>query len=135
MIILFYEGCTLDEVRAFRELEGEVFDFGEGEMKIEGWLGSEDAYYEMCLPEESGYNDEMEEYYYPKCQSKTKKKVKYKINHYTRKQIDKVKFDKLSNIGWWIVQDKGTHKIIRKAKNVGNYSNYRKLYDYWYEVF
>lgn len=148
---MFYEGCTIDEIRAFRELEGEVFDFGEGEMKIDGWYGSEDAYYEICLPEESGYNFEMEEYYHPK--SKPKIKHKYRLYKYHRKQIDKKKLEKLSKVGWWIVSDKGTHKTrcyysgrratikkisnkkVRKYKNLGNFANYRRVYDYWYELF
>ena len=41
---MFYEGCTIEEIKAFRELENEVFDFGEGPMEIEGLLGSEDVY-------------------------------------------------------------------------------------------
>lgn len=36
---MFYEGCTIEEIRAYRELESETFDFGEGEMKIDGWYG------------------------------------------------------------------------------------------------
>ena len=52
---MFYEGCTIDEIRAYRELEDETFNFGEGDMRIEGWYGFEDVYYKMCLPEESEY--------------------------------------------------------------------------------
>jgi len=148
---MFYEGCTIDEIRAYRESESEVFDFGEGEMKMDGWYGSEDAYYEMCLPEESGTNLEMDEYYCTK--PRLKKRHKYRLHKYYRKQIGKKKLEKLSKVGWWIVSDKGTHKTrcyysgrkttikkisnkkVRKYKNLGNYANYRKVYDYWYELF
>ncbi|MGJ0846438.1 hypothetical protein ACR77J_07110 [Tissierella praeacuta] len=147
---MFYEGCTLDEIRAFRELEGEVFNFGEGEMKMEGWYGSEDAYYEMCLPEESGFNYEMKEYCHFK--PKLKQKHKHRLNHYYRKKIDKRKLNRLKGIRWWTVSDRGTHKIrcylssrravvkkmankkVRKYKDVGNGSNYRKTYDYWWQI-
>ena len=84
---MYYEGCTLDEIRAYRELEGEVFDFGEGEMKIEGWYGSEDAYYEMCLPEESGYDEYNQKYNCHK--PKPKKKHKKRLNQYERKKLTK----------------------------------------------
>ena len=62
---MFYEGCTIDEIRAFRELEGEAFDFGEGLMDMKN-AESEDAYYEMCLPEESRYDEYNYEYNYRK---------------------------------------------------------------------
>lgn len=149
---MFYEGCTVEEIRAYRELESETFNFGEGDMKIQGWYGSEDAYYEMCLPEECGYNSYMEEYYQsPKV--KLKKGKKHKLNYYARKQIGRKKLDKLyDEAGWWTVCDKGTHKVrcyigsskhhkkysnkkVRQYKGyIGSGSSYRKLYDYWWEV-
>ena len=148
---MYYEECTLNEIRAYRELEGEVFDFGEGEMKIEGWYGSEDAYYEMCLPEESGYDEYNQEYNYHK--HEPKKKYKKRLNQYERKKIDKIKLDKLSKIRWWAVWDNGKYKSrcylsdrrkfakkmankkIRQYKgDIGNGSCYRKIYDYWWEV-
>lgn len=148
---MFYEGCTLEEIRAFRELEKEVFDFGEGDMKIEGWYGSEDAYYEMCLPEECRYNIKTPSPLYSKSKSKTNKK--YRPNHHARKQVEKKKLDKLYNTSaWWAVIDKNTHKkrnyilngkycrkysnrcVRRYRKEIGNGGNYRKLYDYWWEV-
>ena len=45
---MFYEGCTTEEIRAYRELEGQIFDFGQGKMKMKS---SEDIYYKMCLLE------------------------------------------------------------------------------------
>lgn len=143
---MFYEGCTLDEIRTYRELEDETFDFGEGKMKIEGWYGSEDAYYEMCLSEECGDI----EY---KTNKKPKKKKKTKLNQYARKQICKKKLNKLYNYVWWAVgcrdkykkryylsgkkkfAKKRTNKKIRRYKgNVANGSGYRKMYDYWWSI-
>lgn len=49
---MFYEGCTLQEVKAYRELDGKPFDFGEGLIYPSNAMGSEDAYYEMTLQDE-----------------------------------------------------------------------------------
>lgn len=159
-MIMFYEGCTIDEIIAYRELENETFDFGEGKMKMEGLLGSEDAYYEMCIPNEScyinydkfefNYNTDQYEYIYH--EPKSKKKIR--LTQYYKKQIDQNKMNKLRKYGWWIVSDKGlykkrcyyserkfiakriTNKKIRKYKGeIGNGNCYRKIYDYWWNVF
>ena len=58
--ILFYEGCTVEEIEAYRDLESATFDFGEGSMKIEGWYGSEDAYYEMDI--QNHYENQLNNY-------------------------------------------------------------------------
>jgi hypothetical protein len=42
-----YEGCILEEVRIYRELQNEPFDFGSG--MIDNSNGGEEAYYEMAL--------------------------------------------------------------------------------------
>lgn len=148
---MFYEGCTIDEIRAYRDLESEVFDFGEGEMRIEGWYGSEDAYYEMCLPEESGWDEYYYEHFYHKY--KPKPKLKYKASRYCKKQKYKQRLEKLCHIRWWAVTDMNTHKrrcymsgrrkYARKQSNkkvrnyksgISNGGNYRKVYDFWWEV-
>lgn len=145
--MFFYDGCTLDEIRAFRKLESEVFDFGKGRMRMDGWYGSEDAYYEMCLPEECGYI-EYKTYKKPK---KSKKKVR--LNKYARKQIDKRKLNKLHTITWWGVWNKGKYKkrcyLSRRRKwakrrtntKIRNYKGYirnggeyRKYHEYWWEI-
>ncbi len=142
--MFFYDGCTLDEIRAFRKLESEVFDFGKGRMRMDGWYGSEDAYYEMCLPEECGYI----EY---KTYEKPKKKIR--LHQYYRNQIDKKKLNKLYNITWWAVWNKGEYKKrcylsrrrkwakkrtntkIRNYKDyIGNGGEYRKHHEYWWEI-
>lgn len=147
---MFYEGCTIDEIRAYRELESETFDFGEGKMKMEGWYGSEDAYYEMCLPEEC---KNYKEYHH----KRSIKKHKYPLNRYAKKQITKNRLQYLKQYGsWWTVSNaKGylrrcyvdenhitkklkrhSNKKVRKYKyglKNGNY--YRKVFDYWWELF
>jgi len=42
-----YEGCTREEIQAYRELQNEHFDFGTGLIVPEN--GGEEAYYEMAL--------------------------------------------------------------------------------------
>lgn len=61
---MFYEGCTLEEIKAYRDLDGEPFDFGEGLIYPSNTLGSEDAYYEMDLQayEEEAYEQKYQEY-------------------------------------------------------------------------
>lgn len=39
----------LNEIKTWRELDGESFDFGSGEIPNEMLLGSEDSYYEMDI--------------------------------------------------------------------------------------
>ena len=82
---MFYEGCTLDEIRAYRELESETFDFGEGNMKIEGIYGSEDAYYEMSLPEECYCSESLEN------TNNRRRKRRVRLNRHFKKKIDKIK--------------------------------------------
>lgn len=54
-----------EEIKAWSLLEQDVFDFGEGEMRIEGWYGSEDQYYKMDL-------EDLEEYFYiEECKNKS----------------------------------------------------------------
>lgn len=138
----YYEGCTLEEILAFRELESQVFDFGEGSMKMEGLLGSEDAYYEMALETFDDYNDlDLD------CPDEL---IKPKHNHHYMKQKCKRKLEKLDKIAdWWIIEDKGDYKTrnyrrprctkvykrlnnkkIKQAYNLSNGGNYRKVYDY-----
>lgn len=150
MIIIFYEECTLEEVIAYRELESEYFDFGEGLMSPLSGKQSEDAYYEMRIQWEEELQLE-QKYYYINHESKSKRKTR--LNQYARKKICKTKLDKLYNEGgWWTVWDKGTYKIrhyisprakhykkysnkkVRKTKNIGNHGKYRGVYDFWWEV-
>ena len=154
---MFYEGCTFDEIRAYRDLESEIFDFGNGEMKIEGWYGSEDVYLKMSLPEYY-YEPEYEEFIqtYSNHKRNKYKCKKHKLNRYAKKQIDKKKIQKLYSIGfWWTIGKCDTHlyrcykgsrskylkrvsnKVVRKSKVrlSGKGNIYKKLFDYWWELF
>lgn len=150
MIIIFYEECTFEEILAYRELENEYFDFGEGLMRASDGKYSEDAYYEMRIQQEEELRLE-QKYNYVKYEHRPKMKVR--PNQYARKQICKAKLNRLHDEGsWWTVWDKGTHKVrcyisprakhhkkysnkkVRKTQSVGNHGNYRKVYDYWWEV-
>ena len=143
---MFYEECTLNEIRAYRNLESEIFDFGEGEMEIEGWYGSEDAYLSMSLPEYYDYPE-----YYNSINSEDKyKKQKQRLNRYAKKQIDKEKLKKLyplvNNRDNYLYRcyrgsrskylKKLSNKKVRKSKGLSGKSNiYRKVFDYWYKLF
>lgn len=150
MTVIFYEECTFEEILAYRELENEYFDFGEGLMRASDGKDSEDAYYEIRTQWEEELQLEQEYCY---LSHKPKSERKARLNHYARKQICKIKLDRLYNEGsWWTVCDKGTHKIrhyisprakhhkkysnkkVRRTKNIGNHGSYRKVYDYWWEV-
>ena len=141
---MFYEGCTLEEIKAYRELEKQTFDFGQGKMKMEGGYGSEDIYYKMCLLEECKGKRNCK-------QPKAKKKVR--LNKYERKKIDKNKLNKLKELTWWGVCDDGEYLkrlyLSRSRKNAKRFSNrkvrrykggiskgghYRKFYDYWWKI-
>ena len=111
---MYYEGCTLDEIRAYRELESQIFDFGEGEMEIEGWYGSEDAYLSMSLPECCGDDDYDNHINNLNGVSNIQNvnvniniKCNNRSNSYMRKKIDKNKLTKLNKYGkWWTVGDR-----------------------------
>lgn len=54
---MLYEGCTFQEIKAYRELDGQPFDFGEGLIYPSDTMGSEDTYYEMALQEAEEQRD------------------------------------------------------------------------------
>lgn len=139
-----YEGCTVNEVLAFRELEKEVFDFGEGPMKIEGLLGSEDAYYEMYL-----------QVYFHAYNNRDSYNVKVENNKYRRLQIGREKTNKLNKeCSWYVIRKcdgylkrdyrgkrsgylkKEANKKVRKYKGpINNGGAYKKIYPFWYNLF
>lgn len=153
----------LQEIKAYRELESHEFNFNGIILKNtnEYNLGSEDAYYEMDIQS----LEEILEYWDNNSSNTTKKykKFKIKLNKHSRKQITKDKLLKLNNYGkWWTtyeqINDEGksyiircyignnknsrttyhkkkANKKVRKYKGMLKRSNYRKIYDYWWEVF
>lgn len=109
---------------------------------------SEDVYYKMCLQDR--YEEEYERYYHTPSYTK---QTKQQPNQYARKQIGKKRLNKLYGCsGWWVIHNKGeykkkcyinsskyhkrySNKKVRRYKNfIGNGGDYRKLYDYWWEV-
>lgn len=159
---MFYEDCTLEEILAYRELESATFNFGDGDIKMEGLFGSEDVYYKMNIRMhlESLYSPSLQSYYDKEYNGINKNsKTRRKRNNHFNKKFEKRKLNKLSKTSsWWVITDKGTHKtryylsqgsrINRKKlakrqtnkrirhhkKDINNGSYYKKFYDYWWEV-
>jgi hypothetical protein len=142
------------EIEAYRALESETFDFGEGEMRNDGEynLGSEDAYYEMEIQNIKDALLDLE-YEHP---NKQETKNNNRLNRYHRKKVGKRKLKKLTNYNWWSAyydEDAGYYKRCylsgRKgfAKRCSNKkvrkelkfplrgSGYKKCFDYWWTVF
>ena len=101
---MFYEDCTIEEILAYRELENETFNFGEGDMQMEGLLGSEDVYYRICLQihSENLYASSLLSYYGKEYKS-LNEAVKEKFKHDKEKEelfnyfFDEDKKGKVSN--------------------------------------
>lgn len=143
----YYEGCTLKEIMAFRNLESEIFDFGQGPMKMEGLLGSEDAYYEMAIQDilDSEVNDELDN-----LDDVDNSFIIPKNNHYHHKTKDKLKMKRLYEVAnWWTIGKRDdyyvrkykrprvariykrlSNKKVRQNKNIPSGGSYKKVYDY-----
>ena len=138
------------ELEAYRTLEGVPFDFGTGLIKNDLSFGTEEAYWEM---EQQDLEEIINNCGHEKQESKKKK---YRLNHYKRKRIDRIKKEKLAKISWfpvWYDEDKKqyrhlylsgcrkyakrqTNKIIRNTNNFQlKGSGYRKTFDYWNTLF
>lgn len=147
-----YKDCTLEEVIAYRDLENEVFDFGEGPMEMEGLLGSEDVYYRMFINDNTDRSDEIS--YEEELSELVNQKNKKRLNRYKRKRVTKKKINKLKSIGvWYAISYKSPHlriyrgkrgKYIKKEANktvrryngsISNGGKYRKIYPYWNNLF
>ena len=130
MIQLFYEGCTIEEILAYRELESESFNFGEGDMKMEGLLGSEDVYYRIHLQihSESLYPSSLLPYCDNECNGNYESnKTRKKRNNHFNKTFEKRKLEKINKTSsWWTISDKGTHKT-RCYLSQGKGTNRKKI--------
>lgn len=148
---MFYEGCTEFEIESYRELEGEVFDFGTGQMRMEGLLGSEDAYYEMDLQEHSEIRKQSE---FDTLQDTAKEPAHKENKMWQRKAIDQEKMRKLQERTWEFVWDRGSHlqrsyysrrrKVLLRVSNkkvrkyrgdLVNGSHYKRVYDLYWNLF
>ena len=150
---------ALEEIKAYQELEGLSFDFGNGLIQNDLSYGTEHVYWKMDAKvlEEiiEDWEEDIEWANWLKSQSKKKYK-KQKLNRYYRKTIDKRKLIKLSKTSWWIVYyNEKENRYIRcyysgrksyakwcsdkTVRNSNDFSligaGYRKCFNYWYTVF
>ena len=144
---MFYEECTLEEVIAYRELEGVPFDFGTGLLHWDFIYGTEEAYYKMRIEEELAQKKRT-----PRQISQTSCPTPLPT-YRARKKNDQEKIKRLRKVGWWLtgkqdgyykryyhsrarkVVKRIANKKVRRARDIGNYGNYRKVHDYWWELF
>lgn len=141
----------LEEIKAYRSLEGESFDFGTGLIENELSYGTEEAIWEM---EQQDLEETIK--WWNGNKEHTKRKRKYKLNHYFKKQIDSIKLKQLSKVSWFPVYYSDSKKRYircylsgrrryakwcsnRAVRNRNDFSlkcaGYRKVYDYWWCVF
>lgn len=152
----------LIEIRAYRALQSAPFDFGTGIIYYDDTYGSEDAYYEMYEQELEDYLDGLiwkRRFNYNHPDNIPKKKFKKRLNKYLRKKITLQKYEKLGKIlrhgCYGVYYDKqkqrytriylsGRRKVIRKesekkVRKTNNFkfngSNFKKVHDFWYELF
>lgn len=141
----------LKEIEAYRELDGQDFDFGEGLIINEMSLGSEDAYYEMDI---QMLEDKIMHYDYEDECNKVKSNNKYKLHRRDYKQKEKKRLEFLSKVSWIGVMErsgylqrcyrgkrsahlkKQSNRKIRYYK--GDISSKgrmcHKLFDFWWEL-
>lgn len=140
----------LKEIVAYRELDGEDFDFGTGLIKNEMSFGSEDAYYKMDI-------QTLEEVirYWNYSYQESKEKKKERTHKRYLKQKEKNRIDFLYRVSWSNVVDrkdwkqkvyrgkrssylkKLSNKKIRKYKKglpVKSNTHY-KIFDFWWELY
>lgn len=152
----------LIEIRAYRTLQSAPFDFGAGIIYCDGIYGSEDAYYEMEEQELEDYLYGLigeKRFNYNHSDNIPKKKLRKRLNKYLRKKITLQKYKKLSKslrhswYGIYYSEEKqryiriyfsGSRKVIRKesekkVRRINDFkfkgSNFKKVYDFWYELF
>lgn len=89
----------LEEIKAYRALEGVSFDFGTGLIENDLSYGTEEAIWEM---EQQDLEEIINKW---DGQKFNPKKKKYKINYYDRKQIDRIKLRKLATHVYTIYYD------------------------------
>lgn len=93
----------LNEIEAYRELDGQDFDFGTGLIKNEMSFGSEDAYYEMDVWE----LESIIEYWDHDNPNRKHKKHKKHENKYVRNRKHKDKLWKMVDQQWTNVWKNG----------------------------
>jgi hypothetical protein len=140
----------LIELKAYRSLDGQSFDFGTGLIINEMSYGSEDAYYEMEIQvlEELIGNWET-----ASCSNKRKRKDKKHKRDYEKRE--KIRIKKLSKYNWMLVRKRDgwyqrtyrgkassylkrlSNKKIRRFKGClpkkGNF--HHKIFDFWWSLY
>lgn len=137
-----------EELEAYRTLEGKPFDFGSG-LITDTSKSSETVYWKM---EQREIEDCIEDFNYPP--PKTRKKGR--PNRYERKYAGRKRLQKIPRQVWWIIgfneetmmykryyesgrkgfAKRQSNRKIRHTKDFdANGGMYRKLYDYWWNVF
>jgi hypothetical protein len=144
----------LNEINAYRELDGQDFDFGTGLIVNEMSFGSEDAYYEMDI---WSIESHIEYWDYSSTKNKPKKK---RENKYARNRKYKDKLWKMVDKDWFPVWMNGkwfeegnypkryyrgkrssylkkqSNKKIRQYKGEfepkGN--KFHRVFDFWWEL-
>ena len=150
----------LQEIQAYRELDSAEFNFNGVILRNTGEynLGSEDAYYEMDIEalEEALLLHSEDFQRKLKYINKRNKKYKSRLNKYGRKKITQSKLKKLNQCTWWVTyynENEGYYERCyvsgrkryakycskRKVRHRNDFAlkgnGYRKVYDYWWDVF
>ena len=143
----------LQEVKAYRQLYGQTFGFCE-ELDIENVSNPE---YELLKRDEEILEEMLKNW--DSSKSLVKKQNKYqktkKLKH-QNKTLEQAKLKKIANMAWWPVYYNEeseryircyysrkrkyakicSNKIVRKAQEFSlKGAGYRKLFDYWWEIF
>lgn len=149
----------LVEVKAYRDLQSEPFDFGTG-LITNDCKQSEDAYYEMI---EQDLECWLENYLEPTLEPSLgmEKDLKIRDNRYARKCIEKKILKDLQSKNVYQIYEKTdeetgnkylkisycsrrkrnakkmTNRKLRQSRQAVSLRNgeYRKVFDYWWEVF
>lgn len=137
-----------NELEAYRSLDGKPFDFGCG-LITDDSKGGEDAYWEMA---QQDIEDCLEDLDY----SPPKTRKKSRPNRYERKYTKRKRLEEIHHQAWhpvWYDKEKQMYKRSyysgrkgfakkqsnRKIRHTKDFSTdgggYRKLFDYWGNVF
>lgn len=143
----------LKEIIAYRELDGQDFDFGDGSISNDMSLGSEDAYYEMDI-----YSLECAIEYYEEDHRPVKKAKKQRSNKYARTRQHKDKLKEMVDRSWYPVWESYSPESFPKRYYRGQRSMYlkrlsnkkfrrytgevlkkgnthRRVFDFWWELY
>ncbi len=141
----------LKEIEAYRELDGQDFDFGNGLIINKMSLGSEDAYYEMDI---QVLEDKIANWEYKNRHNKPRNNSKYKLHRRVYEQKEKKRLEFLSKVSRMNVMERsgclqrcyrGKRSAHLKKKSNRRIRYYKgdisskgrmchKLFDFWWEL-